>query len=33
MIGAATMSRVVTDPELSAKILREAKKGLMSARA
>ena len=24
MIGAVTMSRVVTDPELSAEILREA---------
>jgi TetR/AcrR family transcriptional regulator, transcriptional repressor for nem operon len=28
MIGAMTMSRMVTDPELSAAILREAKKGL-----
>ncbi len=28
MIGAVTMSRVVTDPELSAEILREAKKSL-----
>jgi TetR/AcrR family transcriptional repressor of nem operon len=29
MIGAVTMSRVVTDPELSAEILREAEKSLM----
>jgi TetR/AcrR family transcriptional regulator, transcriptional repressor for nem operon len=28
MIGALTMSRVVTDPELSAEILREAEKSL-----
>jgi TetR/AcrR family transcriptional repressor of nem operon len=28
MIGALTMSRIVTDPELSAEILREVKKGL-----
>ncbi len=28
MIGALTMSRIVTDPELSAEILREAKKSL-----
>jgi TetR/AcrR family transcriptional regulator, transcriptional repressor for nem operon len=28
MIGAVTMSRVVTDPELSAEILREAEKSL-----
>ena len=28
MIGALTMSRMVTDPELSAEILREAKKSL-----
>ena len=28
MIGALTMSRVVTDPELSAEILKEAEKSL-----
>ena len=28
MIGALTMSRIVTDPELSAEILREVKKSL-----
>ena len=28
MIGALTMSRIVTDPELSAKILKEAEKSL-----
>jgi TetR/AcrR family transcriptional repressor of nem operon len=33
MIGAVTMSRVVTDPELSAEILREAEKSLMAARS
>jgi hypothetical protein len=32
MIGAMTMSRMVTDPELSAEILREAEKNLMAAR-
>ena len=31
MIGAMTMSRMVTDPELSAEILREAKKSLSKA--
>jgi TetR/AcrR family transcriptional repressor of nem operon len=31
MIGALTMSRVVSDPELSAEILREAKKSLSKA--
>jgi TetR/AcrR family transcriptional regulator, transcriptional repressor for nem operon len=31
MIGALTMSRMVTDPELSAEILREAKKSLSKA--
>ena len=33
MIGAVTMSRMVTDPELSAEILREAEKSLMAARS
>ena len=33
MIGALTMSRIVTDPELSAEILREAEKSLMAARS
>jgi TetR/AcrR family transcriptional repressor of nem operon len=33
MIGAVTMSRVVTDPELSAEILREAEKSLTGARS
>ena len=33
MIGAVTMSRVVTDPGLSAEILREAEKSLMAARS
>jgi TetR/AcrR family transcriptional repressor of nem operon len=33
MIGAVTMSRVVTDPELSAEILGEAAKSLMAARS
>jgi TetR/AcrR family transcriptional regulator, transcriptional repressor for nem operon len=33
MIGAVTMARVVTDPELSAEILREAEKSLMAARS
>jgi TetR/AcrR family transcriptional repressor of nem operon len=33
MIGAVTMSRLVTDPELSAEILREAEKSLMAARS
>jgi TetR/AcrR family transcriptional regulator, transcriptional repressor for nem operon len=28
MIGALTMSRIVTDPELSAEILKEAKKSI-----
>jgi TetR/AcrR family transcriptional repressor of nem operon len=28
MIGALTMSRIVTDPKLSAEILKEAKKSL-----
>src|SRR5262249_45301490 len=30
MIGVVTMSRMVTDPELSAEILREAEKSLMA---
>jgi TetR/AcrR family transcriptional repressor of nem operon len=30
MIGAVTMSRMVTDPELSAEILREAEKSLIA---
>jgi TetR/AcrR family transcriptional repressor of nem operon len=33
MIGAVTMSRVVTDPELSTEIIREAEKSLMAARS
>src|SRR5262249_21194171 len=33
MIGAVTMSRMVTDPVLSAEILREAEKSLMAARS
>jgi TetR/AcrR family transcriptional repressor of nem operon len=33
LIGAVTMSRVLTDPELSAEILREAEKSLMAARS
>ena len=33
MIGAVTMSRMVTDPELSAEILREAEKSLIAARS
>ena len=33
MIGAVTMARVVTDPELSAEILREAENSLMGARS
>jgi TetR/AcrR family transcriptional repressor of nem operon len=33
MIGAVTMSRVVTDPGLSAEILREAEKSLVAARS
>ena len=33
MIGAVTMAGVVTDPELSAEILREAEKSLMGARS
>ena len=33
MIGAVTMSRVVTDPELSAEILREAERGLVAAQS
>jgi hypothetical protein len=33
MIGAVTMSRMVTDPELSAEILREAEKSLMASRS
>jgi TetR/AcrR family transcriptional repressor of nem operon len=33
MIGAVTMSRMVTDPELSAEILREAEKILAAARS
>ena len=32
MIGAVTMSRIVTDPELSAGILREAAKHLVDSR-
>ena len=32
MIGALTMSRIVTDPELSAGILREAEKQLVNSR-
>ena len=32
MIGALTMSRIVTDPELSAAILREARKQLVNSR-
>jgi len=32
MIGALTMSRIVTDPELSAAILREAGKRLVNSR-
>jgi TetR/AcrR family transcriptional repressor of nem operon len=32
MIGPVTMSRIVTDPELSAEILREAEKSLTAAR-
>jgi TetR/AcrR family transcriptional repressor of nem operon len=32
MIGALTMSRVVTDSELSADILREAEKHLVNSR-
>jgi TetR/AcrR family transcriptional repressor of nem operon len=33
MIGAVTMSRMVTDPELSAEILREAEKSLVAAQS
>jgi TetR/AcrR family transcriptional repressor of nem operon len=33
MIRPMTMSRMVTDPELSAEILREAEKSLISARS
>jgi TetR/AcrR family transcriptional repressor of nem operon len=33
MIGAVTMSRIVTDPELSAEILREAEKSVRAARS
>jgi TetR/AcrR family transcriptional repressor of nem operon len=33
MIGAVTISRMVTDPELSAEILREAEKSLTAARS
>ena len=33
MIGAVTMARIVTDPELSAEILWEAEKSLMAARS
>jgi hypothetical protein len=33
MIGAVTMARMVTDPDLSAEILREAEKSLMAARS
>jgi TetR/AcrR family transcriptional repressor of nem operon len=33
LIGAVTMSRTVTDPELSAEVLREAEKSLMAARS
>jgi hypothetical protein len=32
MIGAVTMSRIVTDSEVSASILREAKKQLLNSR-
>jgi TetR/AcrR family transcriptional repressor of nem operon len=32
MIGALTISRIVTDPELSAEILREAEKQLVNSR-
>ena len=32
MIGAITMSRIVTDSELSADILREAEKQLVNSR-
>jgi hypothetical protein len=31
MIDALTVSRIVTDPELSAELLREAKKSLSKA--
>jgi hypothetical protein len=31
IIGAVTMSRIVTDPELSAEILQEAEKHLTQA--
>jgi TetR/AcrR family transcriptional repressor of nem operon len=33
MIGAVTMARMVTDPDLSADLLREAEKSLMAARS
>ena len=33
MIGAVTMARIVTDPELLAEILWEAEKSLMAARS
>jgi TetR/AcrR family transcriptional repressor of nem operon len=33
MIGAVTISRMVTDPKLSAEILREAEKSLIAARS
>jgi hypothetical protein len=33
MIGALTMSRIVTDPKLSAEVLREAEKSLADARS
>jgi TetR/AcrR family transcriptional repressor of nem operon len=33
MIGAVTMARIVSDPELSANILREAEKSLIAARS
>ena len=33
MIGAVTMSRMVTDPELSTEILREAQESLTAARS
>jgi TetR/AcrR family transcriptional repressor of nem operon len=33
MIGAVTMARTVTDPKLSAEILREAEKAVMAARS
>jgi TetR/AcrR family transcriptional repressor of nem operon len=33
MIGAVTMSRMATDPELSAEILREAEESLTAARS